>query len=124
MPSPDPPATAPHPSALKLPARFDRCMLPDLTPDGRCVYSTDALEHLLVAKLGYSQEEARVWLLDVIADFVVADCMLDVLQTAALAQSESGADADVCAALDLLLAQMKLGEQAINDCSSTSGHTL
>ena len=68
MPAPDPPATAPHPSALKLPARFDRCVLPELTPDGRCVYSTDALEYMLVAKCGYSREQARAWLLKVTTD--------------------------------------------------------
>ena len=66
MPAPDPPATEPHPSALELPARFDRCMLPDLTPDGRCVYSTDTLEY--VAKCGFSYEQARAWLLRVTTD--------------------------------------------------------
>ena len=69
MPGPNTPSpTTPHPDALKLPARFDRCLLPQLAPDGRCVYSTDALEYMLVAKLGYSREEARVWLLHVTAD--------------------------------------------------------
>ena len=68
MPNPDPLATTPHPSALKLPARFDRCMLPELTPDGRAVYSTDALENVLVSRLGYSREQARVWLLSVMRD--------------------------------------------------------
>ena len=56
MPNPDSPATTPHPSALKLPARFDRCMRPELTPDGRAIYSTDALEYVLVAKCGYTRE--------------------------------------------------------------------
>ena len=65
MPGPNTPATTPHPDALKLPARFDRCMLPQLTPDGRCVYSTDALEYMLVAKLGFAPEQARGWLLEV-----------------------------------------------------------
>ena len=68
MPNPDPPATSPHPGALKLSARFDRCLLPQLTPDGRCVYSTDALEYVLVAKCGFTREQARVWLLHVTAD--------------------------------------------------------
>lgn len=68
MPGPDPPTTTPHPDALKLPARFDRCLLPQLTPDGRAVYSTDALEYLLVAKLGHTREQARAWLLRVTTD--------------------------------------------------------
>ena len=45
MPNPDP-TTTPHPDALKLPARIDRCLLPELTPDGRAIYSTDALEYM------------------------------------------------------------------------------
>ena len=32
------------------------------------MYSTDALEYVLVAKLGYSREQARVWLLHVTTD--------------------------------------------------------
>ena len=69
MPSPNTPSpTTPHPDALKLPSRFDRCLLPDLTPDVRCVYSTDALEYVLVSRLGYSREEARAWLLRVTTD--------------------------------------------------------
>ena len=43
-------------------------MLPELTPDGRCVYSTDAPEYMLVAKCGYSREQARAWLLRVTTD--------------------------------------------------------
>ena len=70
MPNPDPTTSlsTPHPSALKLPARFDRCMLPELTADGRCVYSTDALEYVLVAKCGFTMEQARAWLLRVTTD--------------------------------------------------------
>ena len=67
MPNPEP-ATTPHPDALKLPARFDRCLLPELTPDGRAIYSTDALEYMLVAKCGFSREQARAWLLRVTTD--------------------------------------------------------
>ena len=48
MPDPTPTPTTPHPDALKLPTRFDRCLLPQLTPDGRCVYSTDVLEYVQV----------------------------------------------------------------------------
>ena len=68
MPDPDPPATELHPDALQLPARFDRCLLLDLTPDGRCVYSTDRLEYVLVSKCGFSREQARAWLLRVTTD--------------------------------------------------------
>ena len=68
MPGPDPPATELHPDALMLPERFDRCLLPELTPDGRCVYSTDALEYMLVAKCGFSREQARTWLLSLVRD--------------------------------------------------------
>ena len=43
MPPPTSPDT-PDPRALQLPARYDRCLLDELTPDGRLVYSTDALD--------------------------------------------------------------------------------
>ena len=43
-------------------------MLPQLTPDGRCVYSTDALECVLVSQLGCTREQARTWLLRVTPD--------------------------------------------------------
>ena len=52
-----------------LPAIFDRCIREgEVTADGRLVYSTDALEYVLVAKLGRTREQARVWLLHVTAD--------------------------------------------------------
>ena len=40
---PEPHDAAPGRAQAAQPARFDRCMLPELTPDGRCVYSTEAL---------------------------------------------------------------------------------
>ena len=52
-----------------LPAIFDRCIREgEVTADGRLVYSTDALEYVLVAKLGYMHEQARAWLLRVTTD--------------------------------------------------------
>ena len=32
------------------------------------MYSTDALEYMLIAKLGFSHEQARAWLLKVTTD--------------------------------------------------------
>ena len=52
-----------------LPAVFDRCICKgEVTADGRLVYSTEALEYMLIAKLGYTHEQARVWLLRVTTD--------------------------------------------------------
>ena len=63
------PAPTPRPGALMLPAIFDRCIREgEVTADGRLVYSTDALEYMLAAKLGYSREQARAWLLRVTTD--------------------------------------------------------
>ena len=57
----------PDPRALQLPPRFDRCIL-HLTPDRRYVYSTDATEHLLVTRFGWSSGQVRAWLLRVTTD--------------------------------------------------------
>ena len=58
----------PDPRALQLPARFDRCLLPQLTPDRRLIYSTDALEYLLVLRHGWSSGRVRAWLLEITQD--------------------------------------------------------
>ena len=58
----------PDPRALLLPTRFDRCLLPHLTPDKRYVYSTDALEYLLVSRYGWGSGRVRAWLLEVTQD--------------------------------------------------------
>ena len=52
----------PDPRTLRLPACFDRCLLPECTPDGRYVYSTDALECLLVARQGMLPERAHAFI--------------------------------------------------------------
>ena len=62
------PDVEPDPRALLLPTRFDRCLLPHLTADRRYVYSTDALEYLLVSRYGWTCGQVRAWLLRVTTD--------------------------------------------------------
>ena len=68
MPGPTTSQSPPCPGCLKLPARFDRCLLPELTPDGRLVYYTDALEYVLVSRCGLTRAQAGAWLLEVTTD--------------------------------------------------------
>ena len=52
----------------QLPPRFDQCLMPHLTADRRLIYSTDAIEYLLVSRFGWSSGRVRAWLLEVTTD--------------------------------------------------------
>ena len=50
------------------PARYNRSLLPQLTPDGRLVYSTGRLGYILASRYGRSRGRVRDWLVEITQD--------------------------------------------------------